>query len=54
MEVANSGMYDGATSLAEAALMACRVNGKSRILVLDTVSPDYISVIRTYAEPQGL
>ena len=54
MEVANSGMYDGATALAEAALMACRVNGKSRILVLDTVSPDYISVIRTYAEPQGL
>lgn len=54
MEVANSGMYDGATSLAEAALMACRVTGKNRILVLDTVSPDYASVIRTYAEPQGL
>ena len=26
MEVANSGMYDGATSAAEAVLMACRIN----------------------------
>ncbi|MDA0988708.1 MAG: aminomethyl-transferring glycine dehydrogenase subunit GcvPA [Chloroflexi bacterium] len=54
MEVANSGMYDGATALAEAALMACRVTGKGRIAVLDTVSPTYLSVIRTYTEPQGL
>ena len=54
MEVANSGMYDGATALAEAALMACRITGKGRIAVLDTVSPTYLSVIKTYTEPQGL
>ncbi|MFH1559822.1 MAG: aminomethyl-transferring glycine dehydrogenase subunit GcvPA [Chloroflexota bacterium] len=54
MEVANAGMYDGATALAEAALMACRVTGKGRIAVLDTVSPTYLSVMKTYAEPQGL
>ncbi|MDP6493920.1 MAG: aminomethyl-transferring glycine dehydrogenase subunit GcvPA [Dehalococcoidia bacterium] len=54
MEVANSGMYDGATALAEAALMACRVTSKGRIAVLDTVSPIYLSVIKTYTEPQGL
>ncbi|MBI4236752.1 MAG: glycine dehydrogenase, partial [Chloroflexi bacterium] len=30
MEVANSGMYDGATALAEAALMACRVTRRSK------------------------
>ena len=54
MEVANAGMYDGATALAEAALMACRVTGKGRIAVLDTVSPTYLSVMRTYVEPQGL
>ena len=54
MEVANSGMYDGATALAEAALMACRITGKGRIAVLDTVSPTYISVMKTYTEPQGL
>ena len=54
MEVANAGMYDGATSAAEAALMASRVTGRERIAVLDTVSPTYLAVIRTYAEPQGL
>jgi len=54
MEVANSGMYDGATALAEAALMACRITGKRRIAVLDTVSPTYLSVMKTYTEPQGL
>ena len=54
MEVANSGMYDGASALAEAALMACRVTGRERIVHLDTVSPAYLSVMRTYTEPQGL
>ena len=41
MEVANAGMYEGATSLAEAALMACRVTRRERVAVLDTVSPAY-------------
>ena len=47
MEVANAGMYDGATSLAEAALMAARLTGRDRIAVLDTVSPSYLEVLRT-------
>ena len=54
MEVTNAGMYDGATALAEAALMACRVTGRRSIALLDTVSPYYAEVVRTYAEPQGL
>ena len=54
MEVANAGMYEGATALAEAALMACRLKSKERIAVLDTVSPANLSVIRTYTDPQGL
>ena len=54
MEAANAGMYDGATSLAEAALMACRVTRRYRVAVLDTVSPTYAEVVRTYAEPQGI
>ena len=29
MEVANAGMYDGATSLAEGVLMACRVTRRN-------------------------
>ena len=54
MDVANAGMYEGATALAEAALMACRITSKERIAVLDTVSPANLSVIKTYTEPQGL
>ena len=54
MEVANAGMYDGATSLAEGALMACRVTGRSRVAVMDTVSPAYREVIGAYCRPQGI
>ena len=54
MEVANAGMYDGATSLAEAALMACRVTRRERVAVLDTVSPAYRAVIESYCRPQNL
>ncbi len=54
MEVANAGMYDGATSLAEAALMACRVTRRERVAALDTVSPAYRSVIEAYCRPQQI
>jgi glycine dehydrogenase subunit 1 len=49
MDVANAGMYDGASALAEACLMACAVTGRARILVLDTIHPHTIEVIKTYA-----
>ena len=39
MDVANAGMYDGASALAEACLMACRVTGRNRIALLDTLNP---------------
>ncbi len=54
MDVANAGMYDGSTSLAEAALMAARVTRRNRIAVLNSVSPAYISALRTYTEAQGI
>lgn len=54
MDVANAGMYDGSTSLAEAALMAARVTRRNRIAVLDSVSPAYIGVLKTYAEAPGI
>ena len=54
MEVADAGMYDGASSLAEAALMSCRVTDRKRVAVLDTVSPMYRQVINTYTYPQGV
>ena len=54
MEVANAGMYDGGTSLAEGVLMACRVTQRSRVAVADTLSPYYRQVIETYCQAQGL
>ncbi len=54
MEVANAGMYDGATSLAEATLMACRVTKREKVVLADTISPAYIDVIRTYCQSQDI
>jgi glycine dehydrogenase subunit 1 len=49
MDVANAGMYDGASALAEACVMAARITKRSRILVHPRVNPAYVSVVRTYA-----
>ena len=54
MEVANAGMYDGATSMAEAALMAARITNGHRVAVLDTISPEYREVLRTFVQAPGL
>ena len=54
MEVANAGMYDGATSFAEGVLMACRVTRRSHVAVADTLSPYYRQVIEAYCQAQGL
>lgn len=48
MDVSNASMYDGATSLAEAALMALRLKGIRRILVTRATQPSYRRVLRTY------
>ena len=49
MEIANAGMYDGASSMAEACLMACSVTGRDRILLLDSLHANVIETVRTYA-----
>ncbi len=54
MDVANAGMYDGATSLAEGALMAVRIHGGRRVAVLGSVSPTYVRVLETYTRSQGI
>jgi glycine dehydrogenase subunit 1 len=54
MDVANAGMYDGASALAEACLMACRVTGRERIAVHASVHPAYLATVRTYADGPGI
>ncbi len=57
MEVSNASMYDGATALAEAALMALRIKGIRRVAVTRAMQPSYRSVLRTYlahAEVDGI
>ncbi len=55
MDVSNASMYDGATALAEAALMAVRSHRtSSRILIPKTVHPVYRSVVRTIVKNQNI
>jgi glycine dehydrogenase subunit 1 len=54
MDVANAGMYDGASALAEACLMACAVTGRKRIAVSDRVHPNWLSVVHGYAHGRGI
>jgi glycine dehydrogenase subunit 1 len=49
MDVANASMYDGATALAEGALIGVSSSrGRKRIVVSGTVHPAYREVLRTY------
>ncbi len=55
MDVSNASMYDGASALAEAALMAVRAHKTSRrILIPATVHPVYRNVVRTIVRNQGI
>jgi glycine dehydrogenase subunit 1 len=54
MDVANASMYDGSTAMAEAFLMAQRVTRRDKVLVAETVHPEYLQVARTYVQHCGI
>jgi glycine dehydrogenase subunit 1 len=52
MEIANASMYDGASALAEATIMAANITERGTVVVASSVHPEYERVMRTYV--QGL
>ncbi|OGT62861.1 MAG: glycine dehydrogenase (aminomethyl-transferring) [Gammaproteobacteria bacterium RIFCSPHIGHO2_12_FULL_45_12] len=57
LEVSNASLYDGASSLAEAILMAVRLKGKtgkSRVLMPRSVHPNYRKTVNTIVSQQAI
>ena len=57
LEVSNASLYDGASALGEAVLMAVRANTEanhSRILVAGNLHPHYHKVLEALVRPQGI
>lgn len=57
MDVSNASLYDGASALAEAILMAVRLNRKSqskRILIPVQVHPHYRETVKSIVSPQNI
>jgi glycine dehydrogenase subunit 1 len=48
MEVSNASVYDGASALAEAALMAIRISKRNEVVMSRAIHPHYREVVRTY------
>ncbi|MFN2463739.1 MAG: aminomethyl-transferring glycine dehydrogenase subunit GcvPA [Candidatus Dormibacteria bacterium] len=53
MDVANASMYEAATAMAEAAVMAVVETGRQKVVVAGRVHPEYLAVLRTYGAGRG-
>ena len=49
MQAANASMYDGASAMAEAAILAARTLNRTKIVIVRSVHPQYREVVKTYA-----
>ncbi|HHY14745.1 MAG TPA: aminomethyl-transferring glycine dehydrogenase subunit GcvPA [Firmicutes bacterium] len=54
MEASNASMYDGATALAEAALMSCAVTRRETVVLPATLHPEWQEVVKLYLENQDV
>lgn len=54
MDLSNASMYDGASALAEAAIMAMSQTGRKKLVVLSTIHPDYRTTVKTYMSGLGV
>lgn len=52
-EIANASMYDGASAMAEAAVLCAKMSNRTKILVARSVHPEYKQVLRTYGWANG-
>jgi len=54
MEVANASLYDGATALAEAAMMASNLTNRRTLLVSPLINPNWLAVLHTYCHAREI
>ena len=54
LDVANASLYDGATAVAEAAMMAYVHTGRDEVIVSGYVHPEYVQVLRVFSEGRGI
>jgi glycine dehydrogenase subunit 1 len=52
-EIANASMYDGASAMTEAAVLCGKMSNRSKIVVANSVHPEYRKVLRTYCWANG-
>ena len=54
MDLSNASMYDGPTSMAEAAIMATGIKNRDKVSVSEAVHPHYRKVLETYCWSMGI
>lgn len=54
MDITNASMYDGATAMAEAILLACSQTKKRKVLIASTIAPVSLDVVRTYVKDHNI